>query len=279
LKQAGVDLIKVHRRVPREDYFAIADETRKQGLRLVGHIPMTVTPEEASDAGELVEHTETLFEGTFSAGLEEDDLPDAIRRFRAGGADALFARFVRNQTTVTPVLVAWQYLVDHPGTSWEQDPRIRYVAKSFQEAARRQPPPVSMEELPLLKRIVAEYRETVRQMNRAGVKLLAGTDIAAIRIPGFTLHEELATLVESGLTPADALRAATRNPAAVLGKEKELGGIAAGMAADLVLLDADPLADIRHTQRIAAVVVGGRVLRRADLDALLRLGEELAARN
>ena len=279
LKQDGVDLIKVHRRVPREDYFAIVEEAKKQGLPLVGHIPMTVTPEEASDAGELLEHTETLYEGTFSAALKDDELPDAIRRFRADGADALFARFVKNRTSVTPVLVAWQYLLDHPGTSWEQDPRIRYVARSFQEKARAQPPPVSAEELPLLTRIVAEYRETVRQLDRAGVTLLAGTDIAAIRIPGFTLHEELATLVASGLTPLAALRTATRNPAMVLGKEKEFGGVQPGMAADLVLLDADPLRDIHNTQRIAAVVVNGALLSRADLDALLKLGAELAAKN
>jgi imidazolonepropionase-like amidohydrolase len=279
LKQVGVDLIKVHRRVPREDYFAIVDEAKRQGLPLVGHIPMTVTPEEASDAGELIEHTETLFEGTFSAGLKDDELPDAIRRWRADGADALFARFVRNHTTVTPVLVAWQYLVDHPGASWQDDPRMRYVARSFREDARRKPPPVSAEELPLLKRTVAEYRETVRQMQRAGVTLLAGTDIAAIRIPGIFLHEELAVLVDSGLTPLEALRAATRNPAAVLGREKDYGAVQAGRIADLVLLDADPLRDIHNTQRIAAVVVDGRLLLRADLDALLALGAQLAERN
>jgi hypothetical protein len=104
LKQVGVDFVKIHRRVPRDDYFAIVDETWKQGLSLVGHIPMTVRPEEASDAGQLIEHTETLFEGTFSAGLEDAKLPDAIKAFRAKDADALFARFIRNQTPVTPMI-------------------------------------------------------------------------------------------------------------------------------------------------------------------------------
>jgi len=68
LKEVGVDFIKTHRRMPRESYFALIDEAKKQGLTLVGHIPMTVTPEEASDAGQAtIEHTETLFEGTFAA--------------------------------------------------------------------------------------------------------------------------------------------------------------------------------------------------------------------
>ena len=279
LKQVGVDCIKVHRRVPREDYFAIIDEARKQGLVVVGHIPMAVTPEEASDAGQLIEHTETLFEGTFSAGLADGQLPEAIRSFRAEAADALFARFVRNHTPVTPTLIAWRYVVEHPDRSWESDPRMRYVARSLKEAARGSPPPVSAEDLPLVKRTFAEYREVVRQMHRAGVTLLAGTDIAGIRIPGFTLHEELATLVEAGLTPQQALATATATPAAILNEAGDFGAVEPGRIADLVLLDRDPLADIRNTQRISAVIVGGKLLRRADLDALLRQAEELAARN
>ena len=279
LKQVGVDCIKVHRRVPREDYFAIVDEARKQGLVVVGHIPMAVTPEEASDAGQLIEHTETLFEGTFSAGLAEGQLPEAIRRFRAETADALFARFARNHTPVTPTLIAWRYLVEHPERSWEEDPRMRYVARSLREAAQSQPPPVSAEDLPLLTRTFTEYREVVGLMSRAGVTLLAGTDIAGIRIPGFTLHEELATLVEAGLTPQQALATATAMPAAILNKTRDFGAVEPGRIADLVLLDGDPLADIRNTQRISAVILGGKLLRRADLDALLRQGEELASRN
>lgn len=80
--------------MPRDSYFALIDEAKKQGLTLVGHIPMAVSPEEASDAGQAtIEHTETLFEGTFSAALNGRKLPDAIRQFRAEEADKLFARF------------------------------------------------------------------------------------------------------------------------------------------------------------------------------------------
>ncbi len=92
LKMAGVDFLKTHRRTPRDAYFAIIDEAKKQGLVVVGHIPMTVTPEEARDAGQAsLEHTDTLFEGTFSAQVKEGELPNAIARFRAQGADSLFA--------------------------------------------------------------------------------------------------------------------------------------------------------------------------------------------
>jgi cytosine/adenosine deaminase-related metal-dependent hydrolase len=275
LRQVGVDLIKVHRRVPRDAYFAIADEAKKQGLPLVGHIPLTVTPEEASDQGQLIEHTETLFEGTFGPALGPGELHHAIRRFRERGADALFARFVRNHTPVTPVLVPWRHLLAYPDPLTE--PGIRYVAKSLREASR--PPPLVPDDLAVLERTYAEYRLVVGQMNRAGMVLLAGTDIAATRIPGFFLHDELSALVDAGLTPLQALRAATANAAAILHKESELGSVTPGKLADLILVEGNPLERIENTDRIAAVVLGGKLLRRADLDRLLRLGEEMASRN
>lgn len=279
LKHVGVDFIKVHRRVPRDSYFAIIDEAKNLGLTVVGHIPMTVKPEEASDSGQLIEHEETLFEGTFSAGLTAAQLPDAIHQFlESGAADTLFARFIKNHTPVTSTLSAWQYMIEHPDTSWTSDPGMRYVARSVKDAFKKVTP-FSAEELPVVKRTFAEYREVTRRMNRLGVMLLAGTDLAGPRIPGFTLHEELAALVDAGLTPLQALRAATLNPAKILKKETDFGGVTAGKLADLVLLDANPLDDIRNTRRIAAVVIGGRLLRRTDLDALLRTGEEMANEN
>ncbi len=270
LKQMGVDLIKVHRRVERDAYFAIADETRKQGLRLVGHIPLTIRPDEASDAGQQIEHTETIWEGTFAAGLSPEALPDSIQRFLAGeGGAALLARFVRNGTPVTPALGAWRYIIDHPDTTWLADPRMRYVPCALKEATRRSPP-VSSADLPAIRRNYDAYRATVARMNQSGVTLLAGSDIAGPRLPGFSLHDELAALVDAGLTPLQALRAATVLPSRVLGRDGDVGSVASGRAADLLLLDANPLVDIRNSQRISAVVLAGRYLARGALDSLLR---------
>jgi len=279
LKWVGVDFIKVHRRVPRDVYFAIVDEAGKQGLKVVGHIPMTVRPEEAADAGQLIEHEETLFEGTFSESLTAAQLPEAIHRFVAdGAADSLFARFVRDHTPVTSTLAAWHYAVGHPDSSWLSDPRMRYVARSQKDAGRHAAP-VAPDDMENARRTVAAYDQVLSRLNRAGVTLLAGTDLAGWRLPGFMLHEELVTLVEAGLSPLQALRAATMNTATALGREDEFGSVTVGRRADLVLLDADPLADIHNSQRIAAVVLGGRLLRRADLDSLLRAGAAMAREN
>ncbi|MEM7350714.1 MAG: amidohydrolase family protein, partial [Acidobacteriota bacterium] len=88
-------------------------------------------------------------------------------------------------------------------------------------------------------------------------------------LPGFALHQELELLVAAGLSPAEALSAATRGPAELLGVLDERGTVEVGKIADLVLLEADPLADIRNTRRIVAVVDGGQVRSRADLDRML----------
>jgi len=280
LKQGGVDFIKVHRRVPRDDYFAIVEEAKAQGLAVVGHIPMTVTPEEASDAGQLIEHTDTLFEGTLSGGLAQRQLPnaDVIRKFRANGAEALFARFVKNGTPLTPTLIPWRAIVGAQEGA-PPDPRLRYVARSLRATVAKAPPlPPQVRQI--IAENYAEYREVVRMMARAGVTLVAGTDTStAPAVPGYFLHDELMALVDAGVTPLQALQAATVNAARIMKKDDRWGTIAAGKQADLVLLDGNPLDDIRNTQRIAGVVLRGKLLRRPDLDRLLKSAEELANRN
>jgi imidazolonepropionase-like amidohydrolase len=112
-------------------------------------------------------------------------------------------------------------------------------------------------------------RKLTGEMNRTGVRLLAGSDsLDSYVFVGASLHQELQQLVAAGLTPREALAAATSSPAEFLGRG-DLGSIAAGKRADLALLDANPLDDISNTQKISAVVLGGKYLSRAELDELL----------
>ena len=116
-------------------------------------------------------------------------------------------------------------------------------------------------------------------MHRAGVQILAGTDTMVPHVvPGFSLHEELALLVEAGLTPLESLRTATLSPAKFLGKSESMGTIERGKVADLVLLDANPLLDIANTRRIGAVVLNGRYLPRSTLDSKLAEVESIVKR-
>jgi amidohydrolase family protein len=186
----------------------------------------------------------------------------------------LFARFVANNTWVVPTLVAAIEIGvlpkrDVPGDSLSHylpDTLRRFVAQIFQLPTDIPAGADSVGQALLTKRLVL-----VGSMHRAGVRILAGTD-APLRNspPGFGLHDELAFLVRAGLTPFEALRAATLESARFFGLADSLGTIAPGRVADLVLLDANPLADIRHTRRIAAVVANGRYLDRAALIRLIK---------
>jgi imidazolonepropionase-like amidohydrolase len=122
-----------------------------------------------------------------------------------------------------------------------------------------------------------ESMKIVGLMYKAGVPLLAGTDAMNPQCyPGFGLHDELGLLVDAGLSPLAALQAATRNAAQFMGQLDRRGTIEPGKVADLVLLDKDPLADIHNTRSIQAVVLGGKLFSRADLDAMLAKAQTLA---
>src|SRR5829696_6554077 len=114
-------------------------------------------------------------------------------------------------------------------------------------------------------------------MQGMGVHLMAGTDTGLPYVfPGFSLHDELALLVDAGLTPLQALQAATRNTAQAVGLGDELGTVEVGKLADLVLLEADPLAAITNTTRVAAVVANGRLFEKSELQGLLLAAEQAA---
>ena len=130
-----------------------------------------------------------------------------------------------------------------------------------------------------MRMLMTRYRKLVDDMHRAGVGLLAGTDTSPLNpvLPGWGLHQELALFVECGLSPLEALQTATRNPAFYFGTQKDAGTIEEGKAADLVLLNADPLEDIHNTQAIAGVVLKGRYYSRAELDAMLERAAQISA--
>ena len=122
-----------------------------------------------------------------------------------------------------------------------------------------------------------EERWLAAELHGAGIPILAGSDAGDLySLPGFTLHDELALLVEVGFSPMEALQAATLDAARYLGASDSLGSVAVGNLADLLLLDANPLEDIHNTTKISAVVLNGRLLDRSDLDALLARVEAAA---
>ena len=199
LEQAKVDFVKVYDGLPRDAFFTVAREAQMRGMPFIGHVPDSVTPLEASDAGmRSIEHLDDI---------ESDP--------------ALFAAFVENDTWQVPTLVT-----------------------------KRAPSEPDFE----------RSMTIVREMHEAGVRMMAGTDSdsAPMSFPGTSLHDELKLLVDAGMTPLEAIRTATSNPAMFL-KRPDMGKVAPDAVADLVLFSADPTIDIANSRRIVATIAAGRL--------------------
>jgi imidazolonepropionase-like amidohydrolase len=306
-KRNGADFVKVYSFLPREAYFAIAQESKKLGMPFSGHVPITVSVPEASDAGQSsIEHLNGILLATSTREAEVrermtralgDPRPYAavteitrseqlslLRTFSEEKGAALFSRLARNGTWQTPTLTVLRSIAYLDDPSFTNDPRLKYVpapvrrswdpSRDFRFRTR------TAEDYANSKLGFRKSLEIVGAMHRAGVRILAGTDVAnPYCFPGFSLHDELRLLVEAGLKPMDALQAATRNPAESAGLLGSLGTVEVGKLADLVLLDADPLQEIGNTGAIRAVIANGRLLDREALDAMLARAEAAATSN
>ncbi len=285
LARAGVDFVKVYASLSPTVYEAVAEAARVQRLPFAGHVPLSVSAAAASDAGQA-----TLEHGglditvgdcaadarTRSMGLLgvwgrdgygpylQGKLALLADRDPACAAD-LYARYRRNGTHVVPTMV--NELKDSATVDW---PALQYADSASQAACRGTVETFHQADAHTRRDYYAVFVQDVGALHRAGVPLLAGTDVPnPCVVAGASLHGELERLVQAGLTPYQALRAATADAARFLGVGDSLGIVAEGAAADLVLLDANPLADIRNTRRIRLVMRGGTVYDRATLDSLL----------
>jgi imidazolonepropionase-like amidohydrolase len=310
-KENGAEFIKVYSRLSRNAYFAIADEAQKRGIPFEGHVPEAVTAVEASNAGQRsIEHLTRVADACSREDREID--PELMREealFRAPGtsmaqkvefgkeiiglnhrvidtfdkatAQSLFALFVKNKTWQCPTLTLLRAQIDDPLS--KDDPRMKYLSDEVRakwEAGYYAGVPAAPRAAlaNLSRRQFEEAKKLVGLMYRAGVPLLAGTDTMNPQCsPGFGIHDELALLVEAGLSPMAALQTATRNAAEFMGEDDRRGTIEPAKIADLDLLDEDPLADIHNTRSVQAVILGGRLYTRSALDAMLAKAQGLAA--
>lgn len=277
LKRMGVDFIKVHARLTRESFLAITDEAKRLGLPVVGHVPTDINPIEASRAGmKSIEHLTGEWE------YAHEGLPESDQRMKPGRFAAEVAEFRKNHTWQVPTIVNYQAAANGYGIiqDFDAEKPLDYVAP---ELAMRWMATWPKAEFTL--QTVKDFTdsvETIQDMTKrlvqGGVPVMAGTDSGSIfTYPGISLHKELELLNQGGLTTMQTLRSATIRPAQFLGIENKAGSIAKGKVADLVLLNADPLTDIKNTTRIDTVILKGRVLDRAQLDGILQRLRKRAA--
>ena len=289
LKAQGAEFIKVQSVIPHDAYVAAAQEAKKQDLPFVGHVPDHIKITESVALGQKsIEHFMGVLEGCSS---EEDKLlagPTEDTKLLLGSRDEakcrkLIALLAQTHTWLCPTM-AW----NRQGTLLDQvdfahPPLDKYVPAYWRDVTWKRfhdemMPGINADALSVRQQEIAEMIRMIGVLHKGGVEFLAGTDTAPgiYVMPGFSPHDELANFVEAGFSPMDALATATSNPAKFFGRD-DMGAVAPGNVADVVVLDANPLTDIRNTTKISAVVADGRYYTRADLDAMLA-GVEKAAK-
>lgn len=272
LEDMGVDFIKILSNVPRDAYIALAERARHEEIDFAGHVPSSVTAWEVVDARQnSIEHMFGLVR------IFADDPDKALETFNEAKAIDFFERSKTFATWQVPTLTLWQRMAYLDAAARMKDPRLARVPAAIRatwpkpEAELKD---AAGEGVPVLRSQVELLTRLVRLMQDCGVGILAGTDTGdPYTIPGVTLQQELELLVKAGLTPAQALNTATFLPAKYLRWDESVGRIRPGFVADLVLLDADPLADIRNISKVAGVAARGRYLTRASIARIIATGQ------
>lgn len=294
LQRLGVDFVKLYdSKISGAAYLNTIAQAEKRGMKTTGHMPCSVTLGEAVARG--LDATEHLYYVFKACSGKEDSLTALVRNslgtskplglfallpavydtYSPAAAARIFQLMAAYHTAAVPTLAIGKTLAelgenDHAHDTLRAyiDPKIQATYARRLASARQQPPAARA----FTQKLEAKFMTLVPQMQAAGVAILAGSDSGAFNsftYPGASLHDELALLVQAGLTPAQALRAATVNGARFMGVEGRTGTVAVGKDADLLLLTANPLANIANTRQIAAVVARGRAYPAPALAALL----------
>lgn len=265
---AGYDFIKTYDHLDAESFDAVVRAAAQRDLVVAGHVSAAVGVTEALEQLHSIEHLSGYVDPDAAQLLVPvTDLPDVAAATAAAG------------TWNVPTMVLWQKRVATAEVTGQ--PEVAYVPRRIQRVwrdfARRMEASITYPGDDYAAEMARLQTVVIDALRAAGAGILLGTDTDnAYLVPGHSAHEELGLLTAAGLTPFEAIAAGTRDAAMALGLAEQIGTIAAGKRADLVLVEGDPFADVGQLRRIAGVLANGRWLPRSDLDMLL---DELVARN
>lgn len=284
LKESGVDFIKIYEMVTPEVLEAISKAARENDLPITGHVPLSMTATTTAPFVDSLEHlrnieldcainADELLETRLQALENDNELSGHALRSQMHSAQRVPAFEAFDKERCDAVMAALRNVIQVPTSSlntlalwppWERadwDKAIQPLPEDVRQEWQTIPGWFNSDEGEASQEFAQNTLKLIGAMNAAGVPIGAGTDTPIARaIPGDSLHSELEVLVEAGLTPIEAIEAATIRPAEFFGLESNMGVIKKGMVADMVLLDADPLLDIRNTRAIDAVIYRGRLL-------------------
>lgn len=255
-KQAGFDQIKVYGSIKPEVLGAVVAEAHRQGLRVAGHRPREVSLAQALDLGmDEITHVSSTYRAMLAPGTRiAPDLPLPPLQLDGAPARAAIGAMASRHVSFDPTLAVEEMNLSSKAAPLAAvEPGLATLPPAL--AITFAPEPVTPDAAAFKAAMRGQLLQIVGAAHRAGIPIVAGTDQT---VPGHSLHRELELYVEAGMTPMAALQAATSVPARVMGHARDAGTIEAGKRADLVVLDANPLDDIRNTRRIHMVVAGGR---------------------
>ena len=271
-KAEGWDLLKIHPGVPRDAYDAMAETARAVGIRFSGHVPAEVGILHALDQQqETIDHLDGYIELLDKQGapISDAQMLGLAQKTKQAGA------------WVVPTMALWETIIGaRDAASLHAMPELRYMPKAtvtqWKEAfAGRQSTPMFSREK--VDRVARDRKRLLKIMNAEGVKILFGTDAPQqFSVPGFSIHREMQSMVEAGMTPYEILRSGTASVGEHFKAKDAFGTIAVGQRADAVLLDADPLKDIANLSKIAGVVLRGKWIPQSEITAGL---EKINERN
>ena len=291
VKSAGYDFIKITFGVVGPTYDALVDEAKRQRISIGGHVEPEVGVRRAVEAGQELEHLDSFFEDALADSAPSRTSVTQFGVYRPENWKSLdylddakltgLARLVaKSGTWVGPTLESFNRAFGDPLTDAQLQalPDWGFIPESVRapyvrSRQRYWAQPVPIETRHRYARIRNSIVKRIAEEGGAS-RILAGSDTPdLLMVYGFGMHRELEAMVRAGLTPYQAMAAGTRNTAEFLGAADAFGTIQSGRRADLVLVDGNPLADIRNTARISGVMIGGRWLTRTDLDAMIARGK------
>jgi len=296
LDSLNVDFLKAYEMLTPEQFFKLMEMAKRLGLKVTGHVPLSMDVTAASNAGlNSMEHlrnlelscasndVELLMQrhamlkkgksmpgGALRSSIHATQREVAVNNYNDNKANSIIQVLLKNQTWQIPTLTlnTSQALPPYNRPEWQES--FEYLPDSIRDEWISMMIKQSNEAVPAFREPYAQWMfSMVGKLHKSGVPMMAGTDTPiAFLTPGLSLHEEMARLVEAGLSAQEALVTATVNPAKYFGLENELGSIRETYWADLIILSSNPLEDIRNTQKIEGVIKQGKYFGPEQLDEI-----------
>ncbi|RDY57894.1 amidohydrolase family protein [Flagellimonas nanhaiensis] len=279
-KSQGVDFIKIYTNLSKESYEAIAQESKKLGIPFAGHLPLKVPMAKALALGQQsIEHLNGILEASCSKPFKLDSIDPMnrigrasflVENFDSKKFDDLCEKLAKSDTWICPTLSVLKNTSTKLDKGFLTDDKLEYIPLHTRQSWTGSTRDKSEEFYEVFERLFDLQTSLLGRMSERGVKILAGTDFPnPFCYPGFGLHEELVLMNNAGMSTLEVLRSATYYPAIFMQKEDLYGQVSEGKSASVIILNENPLKDIRNTQKIEAVFLRGKYINKEELSELM----------